>query len=55
MRVKLREIVWALVFFADRGADELSSCGLALAAVVVALGVVAMVVLGQAVLAGWSR
>ncbi len=55
MRVKLREIVWALVFFADSGADERSSCGLVLAAVVVGLGVVAMLVLGQDVLAGWAR
>ncbi len=55
MRVKLREIVWALVFFADRGADEPSSCGLVLAAIVVLLGVVAMVLLAPTVLAGWAR
>ncbi len=55
MRVKLRGIVWAFVFLADRGADESSTCGIALAAVVVVLGVVAMALLAPTVLAGWAR
>ncbi len=55
MRVKLREIVWALIFFADRGADERSSCGLVLAAIIVAFGVLAMVALGQAILPALLR
>ncbi len=55
MRVKLREVVWTLVFLTDRGADEPSTCGIALAAVMVVLGVVAMALLAPTVLAGWSR
>ncbi len=55
MRVKLREIAWTLVFLADRGADEPSASGIALAAVVVVLGVVAMLLLAPMVLAGWAR
>ena len=53
--MKLRQVVWALVFLADRGEDEPRSCGAALAAVVVALGLVVMLALGRVVLAGWTR
>ncbi len=53
--MKLLEVVWSLVFLADRRADEWTSSGTVLAAVVVLLGVVVMALLGQAVHAGWSK
>ncbi len=53
--VKLREVVWSLVYLADRRADEWTSRGTVLAAVVVLLGAFVIALLGQAVHAGWSK
>jgi hypothetical protein len=52
--VRLRQIVWTLVFLADRGEDRPRSCAL-LAAVVVVLGIAVVAVLAAPVLREWMR
>ena len=52
--MKLREVLWTLVFLADREAGRPRSCAL-LAAVIVVLGIAAMAVLAVPVARGWTR
>ena len=53
--VRPRELLWAVAFLLfDRGADE-RRWGVLLAAVVVVLGVVAVVALAVPVLRGWAQ
>jgi hypothetical protein len=53
--VRLREAFWSLVWFLDREHGSAGGCGTLLAAVVVTLAVVAVMLLGRVVLAGWVR
>ncbi len=52
---RLRQVVWELMFLADRGEDQCSSCGVVLAIIVLGLGGALMAALGWEMVSGWTR